>query len=97
MRITNLVSGFTLAVIALFSSFTMAAEPHAQHEKQKAKSTSQAQSPEMAHAQHQHSAHDHATMLKQQKSAAQPSSKQSTQTPASKQSNAQKGDHHVHH
>jgi hypothetical protein len=45
----------------------MAAESHAQHEKQKAKSTSQVQSKDMAHEHHQHSADEHAQMLKQKK------------------------------
>lgn len=63
MRITNLFSGFALAVSVLLSSFAMAAESHAQHEKQKAKSTSQDQSKEMAHEHHQHSADEHTQML----------------------------------
>ncbi len=35
MRITNLFSGFTLAVSVLVSSLAMAAESHAQHENKK--------------------------------------------------------------
>lgn len=97
MRITNLFSGFTLAVVALFSSFAMAAESHAQHETQKAKSTSQVQSKEMAHEHHQHSPDEHAQMLKQKNVAGQPSSEKQAQTQPSKQSKVQKGDHHAHH
>lgn len=97
MRITNLFSGFTLAVTVLFCSFAMAAETHAQHEKQKAKSTSQAQSKEMAHEHHQHSVDEHAQMLKQKNAVGQPSSEKHAQTQPSKQPNAQKGDHHAHH
>lgn len=97
MRITNLLSGFTLALSVLFSSLAMAAESHAQHEKQKAKSTSQVQSKDMAHEHHQHSADEHAQMLKQKNVVGQPSSKKQAQTQPSKQSKAQKGDHHAHH
>ncbi len=97
MRITNLFSGFALAVSVLMSSFVMAAEFHAQHEKPKAKSTSQAQSKDMAHEHHQHSADEHAQMLKQKNAVGQPSSEKQAQTQPSKQSKAQKGDHHVHH
>ena len=97
MRITNLFSGFTLAIVALFSSVAMAAESHAQHEKQKAKSTSQVQSKDMAHEHHQHSADEHAQMLKQKNAVGQPSSEKQAQTQPSKQSKAQKGDHHAHH
>ena len=97
MRITNLLSGFTLAVSVLLSSFAMAAESHAQHEKQKAKSTSQDQSKEMAHEHHQHSADEHTQMLKQKNAVGLPSSEKQAQTQPSKQSKAQKGDHHVHH
>ena len=97
MRIINLFSGFTLAVSVLLSSFAMAAESHAQHEKQKAKSTSQDQSKEMAHEHHQHSADEHTQMLKQKNAVGLPSSEKQAQTQPSKQSKAQKGDHHVHH
>ena len=97
MRITNLFSGFTLAVSVLLSSFAMAAESHAHHEKQKAKSTSQDQSKEMAHEHHQHSADEHTQMLKQKNAVGLPSSEKQAQTQPSKQSKAQKGDHHVHH
>ena len=97
MRITNLFSGFTLVVSVLLSSFAMAAESHAQHEKQKAKSTSQDQSKEMAHEHHQHSADEHTQMLKQKNAVGLPSSEKQAQTQPSKQSKAQKGDHHVHH
>ena len=97
MRITNLLSGFTLALCVLFSSLAMAAESHAQHEKQKAKSTSQDQSKEMAHEHHQHSADEHTQMLKQKNAVGLPSSEKQAQTQPSKQSKAQKGDHHVHH
>lgn len=97
MRITNLFSGFALAVTVLLSSFSMAAEFHAQYEKQKAKSTSQVQSKDMAHEHHQHSADEHAQMLKQKNAVGQPSSEKQAQTQPSKQSKAQKGDHHVHH
>ena len=97
MRITNFFSGFALVVSVLLSSFAMAAESHAQHEKQKAKSTSQVQSKEMPHEHHQHSADEHAQMLKQKNAVGQPSSEKQAQTQPSKQSKAQKGDHHVHH
>ena len=97
MRITNLFSGFTLAVSVLFSSFAMAAESHAQHEKQKTNSTSQDQSKDMVHEHHQHSADEHAQMLKQKNAVGQPSSEKQAQTQPSKQSKAQKGDHHAHH
>ena len=97
MRITNLFSGFTLAVSVLFSSFAMAAESHAQHEKPKAKSTSQAQSKEMAHEHHQHSADEHAQMLKQKNAVGQPTSEKHAQTKPNKQPKVQKGDHHAHH
>lgn len=97
MRITNLFSGFTLVVSVLLSSFAMAAESHAQHEKQKAKSTSQVQSKDMPHEHHQHSADEHAQMLKQKNAVGQPSSEKQAQTQPSKQSKAQKGDHHAHH
>ncbi|UJA00020.1 hypothetical protein [Acinetobacter johnsonii] len=97
MRITNLFSGFALAVTVLLSSFSMAAEFHAQYEKQKAKSTSQVQSKDMAHEHHQHSADEHAQMLKQKNVVGQPSSKKQAQTQPSKQSKVQKGDHHAHH
>ena len=73
MRITNLFSGFALAVTVLFSPFAMATESHAQHEKQKAKSTSQVQSKDMAHEHHQHSADEHAQMLKQKNTVSQSS------------------------
>ena len=89
MRITNLFSGFALAVSVLLSSLAMAAESHAQHEKQKAKSTSQVQSKDMAH--------EHTQMLKQKNAVGLPSSEKQAQTQPSKQSKAQKGDHHVHH
>ncbi len=94
MRITNLFSGFALAVSVLLSSLAMAAESHAQHEKQKAKSTSQVQSKDMAH---EHSADEHTQMLKQKNAVGLPSSEKQAQTQPSKQSKAQKGDHHVHH
>lgn len=97
MRITNLLSGFTLALSVLFSSLAMAAESHAQHEKQKAKSTSQVQSKDMAYEHHQHSADEHTQMLKQKNAVGLPSSEKQAQTQPSKQSKAQKGDHHVHH
>ena len=97
MRITNLFSGFTLAVSVLFSSFAMAAESHAQHEKQKAKSTSQVQSKDMAHEHHQHSADEHTQMLKQKNAVGLPSSEKQAQIQQSKQSKAQKGYHHAHH
>ena len=97
MRTTNLFSGFALAIVALFSSVAMAAESHVQHEKQEAKSTSQAQSKEMAHEHHQHRADEHAQMLKQKNAVGQPSSEKQAQTQPSKQSKAQKGDHHAHH
>lgn len=97
MRITNLLSGFTLALSVLFSSLAMAAESHAQHEKQKAKSTSQVQSKDMAHEHHQHSADEHTQMLKQKNAVGLPSSEKQAQTQPSKQSKVQKGDHHVHH
>ena len=97
MRITNLLSGFTLALSVLFSSLAMAAESHAQHEKQKAKSTSQVQSKDMAHEHHQHSADEHTQMLKQKNAVGLPSSEKQAQTQPSKQSKAQKGVHHVHH
>ena len=97
MRITNLFSGFALVVSVLFSSLAIAAESHAQHEKQKTKSTSQVQSKDMAHEHHQHSADEHTQMLKQKNAVGQPSSEKQAQTQPSKQSKAQKGDHHVHH
>ena len=97
MRITNLFSGFALAVSVLLSPLAIATESHAQHEKQEAKSTSQAQSKEMAHEHHQHSADEHAQMLKQKNAVGQPSSEKQAQTQPSKQSKAQKGDHHAHH
>ena len=97
MRITNLFSGFTLAVSVLLSSFAMAAESHAQHETQKAKSTSQAQSKEMAHEHHQHSADEHTQLLKQKNAVGQPTSEKQAQNQPSKQPNVQKGDHHAHH
>ncbi|MNR91917.1 hypothetical protein D3C72_229370 [compost metagenome] len=97
MRITNLFSGFTLAVSVLFSSFAMAAESHAQHEKQKTNSTRQDQSKDMVHEHHQHSADEHAQMLKQKNVVGQPSSEKQAQTQPSKQPKAQKGDHHAHH
>ena len=97
MLTTNLFSGFALVVSVLFSSFAIAAESHAQHEKQKAKSTSQVQSKDMAHEHHQHSADEHAQMLKQKNAVGQPSSEKQAQTQPSKQSKAQKGDHHAHH
>lgn len=97
MRITNLFSGFTLAVSVLFSSFAMAAESHAQHEKQKTNSTRQDQSKDMVHEHHQHSADEHAQMLKQKNAVGQSSSKKQAQTQPSKQPKAQKGDHHAHH
>ena len=97
MRNINLFSGFTLAVSVLLSSFAMAAESHAQHEKQKAKSTSQVQSKDMAYEHHQHSADEHTQMLKQKNAVGLPSSEKQAQTQPSKQSKAQKGDHHVHH
>ena len=97
MRITNLFSGFTLAVSVLVSSLAMAAESHTQHETQKAKSTSQVQSKDMAHEHHQHSADEHAQMLKQKNAVGQSSSEKQAQTQPSKQSKAQKGDHHAHH
>ena len=97
MRITNLFSGFTLAVSVLFSSFAMAAESHAQHEKQKTNSTRQDQSKDMVHEHHQHSADEHAQMLKQKNAVGQSSSEKQAQTQPSKQPNVQKGDHHVHH
>ena len=97
MRITNLFSGFALVVSVLFSSLAIAAESHAQHEKQKAKSTSQVQSKDMAHEHHQHSADEHTQMLKQKNAVGQSSSKKQAQTQPSKQSKAQKGDHHAHH
>ena len=97
MRITNLFSGFTLAVSVLVSSLAMAAESHTQHETQKAKSTSQVQSKDMAHEHHQHSADEHTQMLKQKNAVGLPSSEKQAHTQPSKQSKAQKGDHHVHH
>ncbi len=97
MRITNLFSGFTLAVSVLLSSFAMAAESHSQHEKQKTNSTRQDQSKDMVHEHHQHSADEHAQMLKQKNVVGQPSSEKQAQTQPSKQSKAQKGDHHAHH
>ena len=97
MRITNLFSGFALAVTVLLSSFSMAAEFHAQYEKQKAKSTSQVQSKDMAHEHHQHSADEHTQMLKQKNAVGLPSSAKHAQTQPRKQSKAQKGDPHVHH
>lgn len=97
MRITNLFSGFTLAFTVLLSSFAMAAESHAQHEKQKAKSTRQDQSKDIAHEHHQHSADEHAQMLKQKNAVGQSSSEKQAQTQPSKQSKVQKGDHHAHH
>ena len=97
MRITNLFSGFALAIVALFSSVAMAAESHAQHEKQKTNSTRQDQSKDMVHEHHQHSADEHAQMLKQKNAVGQPSSEKQAQTQPSKQSKVQKGDHHVHH
>jgi hypothetical protein len=96
MRITNLFSGFTLAVSVLVSSLAMAAESHTQHETQKAKSKSQAQSKEMEHEYH-HSADEHAQMLKQKNAVGLPTSEKQVQTQPSKQPNAQKGDHHAHH
>ena len=96
MRITNLFSGFTLAVSVLFSSFAMAAESHAQHEKQKTNSTRQDQSKDMVHEHHQHSADEHAQMLKQKNAVGQSSSEKQAQTQPSKQPNVQKGDHHAH-
>lgn len=97
MRITNLFSGFSLAVSVLLSSLAMAAESHAQHETQKAKSTSQVQSKDMAHEHHQHSADEHTQMLKQKNAVGLPSSEKQAQIQQSKQSKAQKGDHHAHH
>ena len=97
MRITNLFSGFTLAVSVLLSSFAMAAESHAQHEKQKTNSTRQDQSKDMVHEHHQHSADEHAQMLKQKNAVGRSSSEKQVQTQPSKQPNAQKGDHHAHH
>lgn len=97
MRITNLFSGFTLAVSVLVSSLAMSAESHAHHETQKAKPTSQDQSKEMAHEHHQHSADEHAQMLKQKNAVGQSSSEKQAQTQPSKQPNVQKGDHHAHH
>ena len=97
MRITNLFSGFTLAVSVLLSSFAMAAESHAQHEKQKAKSTRQVQSKDMPHEHHQQSADEHAQRLKQKNAVGQPSSEKQAQIQQSKQSKAQKGYHHAHH
>ena len=98
MRITNLFSGFALAVSVLLSSLAMAAESHAQHEKQKAKSTSQVQSKDMPHEHHQHSADEHAQMLKQKNAVGQSSSEKHLKlNQASKQPNVQKGDHHAHH
>ena len=97
MRITNLFSGFTLAVSVLVSSLAMAAESHAEHETQKAISTSQVQSKDMAHEHHQHSADEHTQLLKQKNAVGLPSSEKQAQTQPSKQSKAQKGDHHVHH
>ena len=97
MRITNLFSGFTLAVSVLFSSFAMAAESHAQHEKQKTNSTRQDQSKDMVHEHHQHSADEHAQMLKQKNAVGLPSSEKQAQIQQSKQSKAQKGYHHAHH
>lgn len=97
MRITNLFSGFALVVSVFFSSLAMAAESHAQHEKQKAKSTRQDQSKEMPHEYHQHSADEHAQMLKQKNAVGQSSSEKQAQTQPSKQPNVQKGDHHAHH
>ena len=97
MRTTNLFSSFALAVSVLLSSFAMAAESHAQHEKQKAKSTSQVQSKDIAHEHHQHSADEHAQMLKQKNTVGQLSSEKQAPTQPSKQSKAQKGDHHAHH
>lgn len=97
MRITNLFSGFALVVSVFFSSLAMAAESHAQHEKQKAKSTRQDQSKEMPHEHHQHSADEHAQMLKQKNAVGQSSSEKQAQTQPSKQPNVQKGDHHAHH
>lgn len=63
----------------------------------KAKSTSQVQSKDMAHEHHQHSANEHAQMLKQKTAVGQSSSEKQVQTQPSKQPNAQKGDHHAHH
>ena len=85
MRITNLFSGFTLAVSVLLSSFAMAAESHAQHEKQKTNSTRQDQSKDMVHEHHQHSADEHAQMLKQKNAVGQSSSEKQAQTQPSKQ------------
>ena len=97
MRITNLLSGFTLALSVLLSSLAMAAESHAQHEKQKTNSKRQDQSKDMVHEHHQHSADEHAQMLKQKNAVSQSSSEKQAQTQPSKQSKAQKGDHHAHH
>ena len=97
MRITNLFSGFALAVTVLFSPFAMATESHAQHEKQKTNSTRQDQSKDMVHEHHQHSADEHAQMLKQKNAVGQSSSEKQAQTQPSKQPNVQKGDHHAHH
>ena len=97
MYTINLFSGFTLAVSVLVSSLAMAAESHTQHETQKAKSTSQVQSKDMAHEHHQHSADEHTQMLKQKNAVGQSSSEKQAQTQPSKQPNVQKGDHHAHH
>ena len=97
MRITNLFSGFALAVSVLLSSLAMAAESHAQHEKQKTNSTRQDQSKDMVHEHHQHSADEHAQMLKQKNAVGLPSSEKQAQIQQSKQSKAQKGYHHAHH
>ena len=75
----------------------MAAEFHAQHEKPKAKSTSQVQSKDMAHEHHQHSADEHAQMLKQKNAVGRSSSEKYVYFFSSNQPNAQKGDHHAHH
>ncbi|MDQ8975699.1 hypothetical protein [Acinetobacter johnsonii] len=97
MRITNLFSGFTLAVSILVSSLAMAAESHAEHETQKAISTSQVQSKDMAHEHHQHSADEHTQLLKQKNAVGLPTSEKQAQNQPSKQPNVQKGDHHAHH
>ncbi|MFW2067375.1 hypothetical protein ACG9ZB_12685 [Acinetobacter johnsonii] len=97
MRITNLFSGFTLAVSVLVSSLAMAAESHAEHETQKAISTSQVQSKDMAHEHHQHSADEHTQLLKQKNAVGLPTSENQAQNQPSKQPNVQKGDHHAHH
>ena len=97
MRITNLFFFFFLADSVLLISFFLSAESHVYLEKQKAKSTSYVYFKDMAYEHHQHSADEHAQMLKQKNAVGRSSSEKQVQTQPSKQPNAQKGDHHAHH